>query len=247
MHAPDLVLLAAIIGVGAGFQRLTGMGFALVVTPFLVLLLGPFEGVLVTNACGIVSALLNLALMHRDVQWRRLLRFTPFSLLGIALGALVLLLVPADPLALLVGVMILVAIGLSVRSGRRSLEDTLPVSGGFGTASGFMNVTAGVGGPALAVYAVATGWDHRHFAASAQAHFAVISVLSLAAKGALPTMPPAGWLVTMLAIVAGIGAGQLLAGRFTGRVLMRVVIVLATAGAVMTIIQALLPIVQSLR
>lgn len=240
MPALDLVLLTLIITVGAGFQRLTGMGFALVATPFLVLILGPFQGVLVTNLCGIVSALLNLVLVHRDVQWRRLARFTPFSVVGIGAGALVLLVLPTDPLAVLVGLMILLAIAVTVRFRPGRLGDSLPVSGGFGVASGFMNVTAGVGGPALAVYAVATGWSHRHFAASAQVHFAVICILSLVAKGSMPAMPVAGWVAAILAILFGIGIGERLAGRIAERTLMRMVIVLAAAGAVMTIVQALL-------
>ena len=234
-----LGLLAVIIGVGAALQRLTGMGFALVAAPFLVLTLGPLEGVLVTNLCGIVSALLNLTLVHRDVEWRRLLRFTPFSLLGIVAGALVLQVLPADPLAVLVGVLILLAIVVTFRVRPGEIRDTLALSSGFGTASGFMNVTAGVGGPALAVYAVATGWSHRGFAASAQAHFAVLSALSLAAKGALPSMPIAGWMVTVVAILTGVALGERLAGRFAEHALMRMVIVLSTVGAVMTIAQAL--------
>ncbi|GAA1491230.1 TSUP family transporter [Brachybacterium sacelli] len=234
-----LALLAVIIAAGAGLQRLTGMGFALVATPFLVLTVGPLEGVLVTNLCGIVSALLNLALVHREVQWRRLLRFTPFSLPGIVVGVLVLQVLPAEPLAVLVGVLILLAIAVSVLVRPGEISDGLPLSAGFGAASGFMNATAGVGGPALAVYAVATGWSHRGFAASAQAHFALLCALSLAAKGALPSMPGAGWVVTVVAILAGVAIGERLAGRFAEHALMRLVIVLSALGAVMTIVQAL--------
>lgn len=240
MTLVDLVLLAAIIGIGAGLQRLTGMGFALVASPFLVLTLGPVEGILVTNACGVVSSLLNLGIVHRDVEWRRLLRFTPFSLVGIVLGVLVLKVLPADPLAVLVGVLILIAIAVTVFARPGAVNDTVTVSSGFGAASGFMNVTAGVGGPALAVYAVATGWVHRGFAASAQAHFLLLSVLSLVAKGSLPSMESSGWAVTIGAILAGIAIGQRLAGRFAGQALMRVVLVLSTAGALMTIAQALI-------
>ncbi|MFC7375504.1 TSUP family transporter [Brachybacterium sp. GCM10030267] len=239
MTLTALTLLAVIVGVGAGLQRLTGMGFALVVAPFLVLTLGAFEGVLVTNLCGLVSSSVNLWLLRRDVQWRRLLRFTPFSLVGIGIGALVLLVLPADPLAVLVGVSVLVAIAVTVffRSGR--LEDSMTVSSAFGTASGFMNVTAGVGGPAVAVYAIATGWEHRGFAASIQAHFAVICIVSLAAKWALPSFGIGGWIVTIAAILGGTVVGQRLAGRFSGPTMMRVVVVLAVAGALVTIVRAL--------
>ncbi|GAB2623541.1 sulfite exporter TauE/SafE family protein [Pseudactinotalea suaedae] len=235
-----LVLLGVIIALGAGLQRLSGMGFALVASPFLVLTVGPFEAVLITNVCGVISSLMNLTLMRRDVQWRRVLRFTPFALIGIGLGALVVAALPADPLAVTIGVTVLVAIGVTVLMPTRRLHDSLPISAGFGAASGFMNVTAGVGGPAMAVYAVATQWQHRHFAASAQVHFAVISLTSLLARRALPSIDTAGWLVTIAAILVGTFVGQRLAGRFAEATMMRVVIVLATAGALTTIVQAIL-------
>lgn len=51
------VLLGGIIALGASVQRLTGMGFALVAVPALVLLLGPAEGVVLANcAAGVISA-----------------------------------------------------------------------------------------------------------------------------------------------------------------------------------------------
>src|SRR5699024_7790710 len=52
---------------GAMAVRTTGMGFALLSSPFLVMALGPFEGILVTNVCGIVAALLNLWVVHADL------------------------------------------------------------------------------------------------------------------------------------------------------------------------------------
>jgi uncharacterized membrane protein YfcA len=54
MWTTGLVLAAVVLG--AGMQRITGMGFALVATPFLVLLLGPVEGVVLVNLCGAVTA-----------------------------------------------------------------------------------------------------------------------------------------------------------------------------------------------
>ncbi|WP_114853439.1 sulfite exporter TauE/SafE family protein [Brachybacterium sp. YJGR34] len=239
MALPTLVLLATIIATGAAFQRLTGMGFALLASPFLVLALGPFEGILVTNLCGLVSSLLNLSLVHRDVEWRRLARFTPFSIVGIGAGTVLLRILPADPLAILVGVSILLAIALTVFFRSDGIPDSLPLSAGCGAASGIMNVTAGVGGPALAVYAAATRWPHRGFAASAQVHFAAVCLLSLAAKATLPSFAATGWVVTVAAILAGTVVGQRLAGRFSDPALRRLVILLSTAGAVVTIVEAL--------
>lgn len=52
-----------------------------------------------------------------------------------------------------------------------------------GAASGFMNVTAGVGGPAITLYVVSTQWEHVEFVASIQLYFALVNATSLAAKG----------------------------------------------------------------
>ena len=49
-----------------------------------------------------------------------------------------------------------------------------------------MNVTAGVGGPAITLYAVSTGWEHRRFVGSIQLYFAVLNLGSIAAKGFPP-------------------------------------------------------------
>jgi hypothetical protein len=59
--------LGAAVLVGASAQRVTGLGFSLVASPFMVLLLGPFNGVLVVNACAVVAALAVLSQVWRDV------------------------------------------------------------------------------------------------------------------------------------------------------------------------------------
>ena len=70
-----------------------------------------------------------------------------------------------------------------------------------GAASGFMNAAAGVGGPALSVYAVATQWPQAAFAATAQPYFVVIGTASLVGKlardrtGCCPRSTPATGLV----------------------------------------------------
>ena len=63
--------LAAAVALGAGTQRITGLGFALVSAPFLVLLLGPFAGVFVVNVLGVAASVLVLAQVRRDVDVRR--------------------------------------------------------------------------------------------------------------------------------------------------------------------------------
>jgi len=64
------LVLAAVV-MGAGMQRITGMGFALVAAPFLVLLLGPVEGVVLVNLCGAVTAGAIIFRVVRDIDFAK--------------------------------------------------------------------------------------------------------------------------------------------------------------------------------
>ncbi|ATG50448.1 hypothetical protein CFK38_02100 [Brachybacterium vulturis] len=234
-----LGLAALAVLAGAVSVRTTGMGFALLSSPFLVMALGPFEGILVTNVCGIVAALLNLIVIHQDLDLRRAAKVVPAGIVGTIPGALLVLWLPAPVLA--IAISLLVITGLLFTIGSRSLQvpNSFWVGAGGGFASGVMTVTAGVGGPGLVVYALATQWEHRSFAATAQLHFAVLGVAALLAKGALPSLPVAGWALLLGMLVVGLIGGTALARRVHGPRAMRWVIVIAMAGATLSLIQGL--------
>src|SRR2546430_11246104 len=69
---------------------------------------------------------------------------------------------------------------------------------GGGFASGFTSAVAGVGGPALAVYAVATRWPQREFAATCQVCYVGQAAAALAIRG-LPTVSAASLGATLAA------------------------------------------------
>jgi uncharacterized membrane protein YfcA len=231
--------LGVAVLVGAGTQRITGLGFALVASPFVVLLLGPFNGVLVINVCGTVTALVVLTQVWRDVDVRRAGLLLGPAVPAVLPGAWVARNLAAPVLAVVVGGLVLVALVAVVASekarvlrGRRGA-----VIAGMG--SGFLNVTVGAGGPAIAVYAVSTGWPHRRFAATAQLIFAVLSALSLAAKGGRPSLAAAGWMTVAAGLVIGIAVGNRLAGRVPAERARYAVVALAIAGAAMTVCRGL--------
>lgn len=234
-----LAALGAAVLVGAVTMRATGMGFALVAAPFLVLALGPFEGVLVANVCGTTSALLNLTQVHRDVDWRRARWVVPAGIIGTLPGALAVRSMSLPVLAVVVSVVVLVGLALTVIGRSVELPNSPLVAGVGGLTSGFMNVTAAVGGPGLVIYALATRWQHSHFAATAQVHFAVLGIASLLTKGALPSLSTLGWIVLAAALAAGLAAGNLLARHIDGPKAMRMVIVVAAAGALLSLTQGI--------
>lgn len=90
-----------------------------------------------------------------------------------------------------------------------------------GAVAGFMNTTAGIAGPALAVYAVASRWDQRSWAATLQPVFLLANLTSLVTKSLFGAAVPAGlhvpWPV-WVAVVAGGPLGVLLGSVVARRV-----------------------------
>ncbi|MCU1548560.1 MAG: hypothetical protein JWO29_1511 [Arthrobacter sp.] len=233
-----LVLIAVVAGALA--QRLAGLGFGLLVSPVLVVLLGPFDGVMIVNLCGAASSLLILSRVWRHVNWRRYAGLALSALAGVVPGAWLASNVPEAPLEICIGVLLIIALLASQRLNRSSWRATGPgpmVSLGF--SSGLMNAAAGVGGPAITAYAIATRWDQKSFGATLQPYFVTTGLSSLLMKylfsgGHLPALEGWQWLSILAAMVLGIAAGDLLSGRVRPGVIRRMVVIVAYAGAVST-------------
>ena len=224
---------------GAVTMRATGMGFALIASPFLSLILGPFEGVLVTNVCGVLSAALNLTQVHRQIDWRRARLLVPAGLIGVIPGAIAARTLPAATLSIVVSGLVLLGLCATMMIRRVNVPNSPASAAAGGLASGFMNASAGVGGPGLVIYSLATQWDYVSFAATAQMIFAVQGIASLALKHAWPQLDLIGWLVLVVALGIGLFAGNAVARRVSSRAAMWVVIVVAALGAILGLVQGI--------
>lgn len=235
-----LVILAAVL-VGATLQRIAGMGLGLVVAPLLSVLLGPVTGVLISNAAGGFSALLVLVVLRGDVDWRRFTRMAPLIVLGSILGALTVRAIGSAWLEILVGATVLLALSWTLLVGARVRPQGVSAALGAGTAAGFMNTTAGVAGPAMTVYAVATDWQQRSFAATLQPVFLLASVSALVSKGALGSVPAGGvapwwvWAMVAVAVATGVGLGGVGARWVSSGTARRAAVSIAMLGAVLTL------------
>ncbi|MDQ4502744.1 sulfite exporter TauE/SafE family protein [Sinomonas sp. ASV322] len=238
-----VVLLAVVVGATA--QRVAGLGFGLMVSPVLVVLLGPLDGVMIVNACGATSSLLILSRVWRDVEWRRYLGLIIPGFAGIAIGAFLASHVAAAPLEIGIGLILVAGLVGSqlVARAQRNLGkrvDGLGVMAASGFSSGLMNAAAAVGGPAVTAYAVLSRWDQRRFGATLQPYFITTGTTSLLAKvfatgGHWPELEFWQWMLIFVCMVAGIVAGDFLARRVAGEAVRRVVIVIAYAGAALAI------------
>ena len=239
MTGPDLALVALAVLAGAATQRVTGLGFALVSAPFLVLVAGPVQGVLLANLLSLVVNLLVLMQTWRAVEPRRVVLLVLPALAALPAGAWVASHLRAAVLSVLVGSLVSLALLAVVLSERVRLPAGPAGAVAAGGLSGFMNVTAGVGGPAMTLYAVSTSWAQAAFVGSMQLYFAILNAGSVVVKGtpdlALPLVLTAG-----SALVLGIVTGALLTRRVTSERARSWVVVLALLGAGATVVDGLL-------
>ncbi|MDQ6896035.1 MAG: TSUP family transporter [Actinomycetota bacterium] len=236
----QLVVLPLGVLVGALTQRITGVGFALVAAPLLVLVGGPFQGILLANLLGSIVAAVVLLSSWRDVDWRKAVLLGIPALIAVPIGAWVARTLPPAPLLVLVGLLVVIALTAVLLSERARVLRGPGGAVAAGAASGFMNVTAGVGGPAIVLYAVSTAWEHRRFLATFQAYTVVVSVASMLAKGGLPLVSSAQLLLCLAGLAAGLAGGQVLSGRVDHESARRLAIGLALVSAVATVLKGVL-------
>ncbi|MFJ6003263.1 TSUP family transporter [Arthrobacter sp. NPDC092385] len=238
------IVLASVL-VGAVAQRIAGLGFALLIAPFLVIILGPHAGVLLVNICGVVSSAIIVGRVWKDIDWSMFRWLVVPSLFGSIPGSFLAVAIPSAPLSVTVGAVVLVALTVSLVLQRSDvvLRGNAPkVVAGF--TAGLTNSMAGVGGPAVSAYAVLSRWPQRPFAATLQPFFVCIGSVTLIAKLLLdpsqaPVLAPWMWGAIGLAIVGGIVAGEKL-GRFVRDDQARLfVIVIAFVGAAFAVVKGL--------
>lgn len=246
----ELVVLGVVIAfvVGAGLQRIAGMGMGMVAAPTLSLLVGPVAGVTMSNAGAVVTAVLVLAAMRAHVDWSRFVGLAPLIVVGSVIGAFLVREVDPAWLDIVLGGSVLLALAVTL-----GLQRDLRVRGRgpavtAGLLAGLMNTTSGVGGPVLAVYAVATRWDQRSFAATLQPVFLLANGVSIASKFTVGATPAPGllpwwiWPVIALAVLLGVGLAGLAAGRVLPAQARGLAIAIAVTGALLAVVRGLLSV-----
>lgn len=233
----ELALLPLAVFAGALTQRITGIGFALVAAPMLVIVAGPFQGVVLSNLLGLVVSLVVFVANWRSTEWCKGIFLAIPALFAIPVGAYVAKHTSPPVLEVVIGVLVLASLGAVLLSKRARVLKGRTGAVVAGAASGFMNVTAGVGGPAIVLYAVSTAWEHRKFVATFQFYSIFVNLASLAAKGGLPHISTTALVLCFASLAAGLAGGQVLARHIDHEAARRLAIGLALAGALVTVVK----------
>jgi len=234
------VILAGIAAfVAAIIQRITGLGFVLVLVGPIVLLYGPVEGVTLAVLLALVASLAAIPLVWRHIDWRRSWWLIWPGLIAAPFGALIVRLLPDAALLILIAVMAY----FTLLAGRvPALSASLTGKRGAvaaGATAGFMNVASGLAGPPLAAYAVGDRWPQRSFAASAQLIFIAFGIATVALRG-LPVSPIEDVGTLVVATIAGIAIGTVLSRNVSPRIARGAMLVIAWAGATVVLVRGIL-------
>jgi uncharacterized protein len=228
------LLLGGIVLVGASVQRLAGIGFALVGAPALVLLLGPADGVVLANCGSCAISAVGLAGSWRQVRLTAMLPLVVAAACTVPAGSWTAARLPEPELLAGMGVLVSAAVLLVMRGTRVPALRGVKGAVAAGAASGFMNSSAGVGGPAVSLYAVNEDWTVREFVPNAQFYGVLVNALSIAANG-MPHLTPPAWLLAAAGVAAGAVIGTALAERVPERRARLVVLLLALGGGLTTL------------
>ncbi|GAA4679187.1 sulfite exporter TauE/SafE family protein [Streptomyces chumphonensis] len=240
-----LLLLGGVVFSGAAVQRLAGIGFGLVAAPFLVLLVGPMDGVSTANCAGVAISGLGLLATWRGVRLRSMVPLVAAAAVTVPLGAVTARALPEPVLLTGMGALLSLLVLLLVRGVRLPALRGTAGAVTAGAASGFMNSSAGLGGPAVSLYAVNAGWSARAFVPNAQFYGLVVNVFSIAAKGP-PALSGGAWLVAGATLGAGLVVGHLVAARTPEGRARRVILALALGGGLVTLAKGLWQLVPAL-
>ncbi len=231
-------VLAGGVLIGAVTNRVTGLGFSLVCSPVMVLVLGPRDGVRLLNMVSVAVALTNIVTSWRHVRWKDWLMMLVPGIVATPLAVWAAHRLSDRVLLLGAGTVTIASAGLLL-SGRTLAFVRGPAgAAGAGAVSATMNVVAGLSGPSVAMYGLNAGWPPEEFRPTLQLYFLVLNAVAVASLG--PVRPP-GWLAVaiVVAVLGGLVIGRIVARRVSAARVRTAVLTVVVAGGLTAVIRGL--------
>ena len=232
-----IVAIAVAVLVGAFVQAVVGLGVGLVTAP-LVAVLEPSLVPSLPLWFGLFVSGLSLAGERSHVDWHAIGWSLPARIPGTALGVWLVVLFTPRELGIALAGMVLLAVGLSLRSLDVPVNRTTLMIAGF--TSGVAGTATSIGGPPIALL-----FQHRR-PSEVRATLAVfffigtlLSLSGLAISGELPWVSLVVALSVLPLLVGGIWAGILVRGSLPRERFRHAVLAVCAVAAVVLIVKSL--------
>lgn len=196
-----LLLASGVAFAGGLVKSTTGFGFALVSLPILLLVWEPIYAVPVIIPLAFVIDLLIVLNNRKSLDPKRIAPMIVAGLLGIPLGAYVLLVLASDILSLAIGVLVTAA-GAALLFGLTINIKNERVAGSIaGFVSGIMASSMGLAGPAVSLFMINQMWEKRIFRTNISSYFLCIDTFTMLAFALTGTLSLATMQVSILLLL----------------------------------------------
>lgn len=236
LEVTAFVAVAIAVLLGAITQTTVGLGLGLVSAPVLTFVAPELvPGVIIMM--GMTLPFLTLVREHHEIDWHGIAWATPWRLLGTVGGVWIITQVTAQRLELIVGVVVLVAVFLTVRA------FAVPINrgtlAGAGLISGVTGTATSIGGPPLALL-----YQHRppHQVRSTLAVFFItgsavsLTGLGLAGELTMQELKVAGLLLPVLGL--GVLTGTRLRSHLPLHIMRPALLAVSATSAVVLIVKS---------
>jgi uncharacterized membrane protein YfcA len=207
---PTALAIIALAATAAFIQSLSGFGFALFIVPFLALLIGPKDTVLLSNLMSTLSSGSQSIWLRHSADRRTAGVLLAGAIIGMPAGLAVLLLLDPEALKLVIACMVifftlLLMRGFSLHSAG-TLGDLVA-----GVTSGVLNTSTAMSGPPVVLYLQGKGLAPLNFRATIASFFGVSSLLGvilLVVSGTAEAYVFAAFALSVPAVLGGQALGN---------------------------------------
>ncbi|HIG16681.1 MAG TPA: sulfite exporter TauE/SafE family protein [Candidatus Handelsmanbacteria bacterium] len=234
----SILLVNVVLGAAALVASVTGFGYALVATPFLILLYPPAQAVPLVLISWFPIAIFLVYGSRKHLLAGRIVRLLAGGFIGAPLGMYSLASLADSTMQSVIGAITLVAIAsMAVRtSAPLTREGRALVGAGF--LSGILGGASGLSGPPIVLLGLRQRWEHESFRATLLCYFFVLHTMISAIFGnvGMLTGDTLGLSLRALpGIVAGFISGMWLKDRVDAGMYRRLAMGLVVAGGLLAL------------
>ncbi len=184
------LILWLLVGGAAALQSLSGFGFALVVMPFLTLILGLRTATPLVALFAFTLNLINVGRAPGHLRVRDLVPMIAASALGVPLGVYALTAVDERPISALLGIVLVAYATYTLVQPQMHVH--LPAWAGYvaGFLGGCLGGAYNTSGPPVILYARFSGWPRHQFRTTLQGFFLFTSGMAILSHTVARHMTP---------------------------------------------------------